>query len=87
MKKKLAFGAGLAVGYVLGARAGRQRYDQLVALVQSVWTARPVADAVSRGRSFLAAKLPGPVYRLVVIAVPVVAEPGTPERPARGGAR
>ena len=29
MKKTLFFVAGLAVGYVLGARAGRERYEQL----------------------------------------------------------
>lgn len=27
---KITFGAGFAVGYVLGARAGRERYDQIV---------------------------------------------------------
>ncbi|MEV8114424.1 hypothetical protein AB0O69_05975 [Streptomyces xiamenensis] len=27
--RKLIFAAGAAVGYVLGARAGRERYDQL----------------------------------------------------------
>ncbi|MDT0319823.1 YtxH domain-containing protein [Streptomyces millisiae] len=29
MMRKLIFIAGLAVGYVLGARAGRERYEQL----------------------------------------------------------
>lgn len=29
MRKRLVFVAGLAVGYVLGARAGRERYEQL----------------------------------------------------------
>ncbi|MFJ4684748.1 YtxH domain-containing protein [Streptomyces sp. NPDC091377] len=29
MRYKLAFVAGLAVGYVLGTRAGRERYEQL----------------------------------------------------------
>lgn len=29
MRKRLMFVAGLAVGYVLGARAGRERYEQL----------------------------------------------------------
>lgn len=30
MRNKLIFLAGLGVGYVLGARAGRQRYEQLM---------------------------------------------------------
>ena len=29
MKKKLYFLAGVGVGYVLGSRAGRERYEQL----------------------------------------------------------
>lgn len=29
MKKKLYFLVGMAVGYVLGSRAGRERYEQL----------------------------------------------------------
>jgi oxygen-dependent protoporphyrinogen oxidase len=31
MKKKLYFVTGVAVGYVLGSRAGRERYEQLKA--------------------------------------------------------
>ena len=30
MRKKLIFVAGLGVGYVLGAKAGRERYEQIV---------------------------------------------------------
>ena len=33
---KLVFVAGAAVGYVLGARAGRQRYEQLLATAQKI---------------------------------------------------
>jgi hypothetical protein len=50
---KLSILAAGAVGYVLGARAGRERYDQIVALTQKVWCdprvrrqASAAADAV-----------------------------------------
>ena len=33
---KVAFVAGLAVGYVLGARAGRERYDQIRRMARAV---------------------------------------------------
>ncbi|HIV57843.1 MAG TPA: hypothetical protein H9902_07785 [Candidatus Stackebrandtia faecavium] len=33
---KLVFVAGAAVGYILGARAGRQRYEQLLATAQKI---------------------------------------------------
>jgi hypothetical protein len=37
MKGKLLFVAGLGVGYVLGARAGRKRYEQMAAGARRVW--------------------------------------------------
>lgn len=36
MKGKLFFAAGAATGYVFGTRAGRQRYEQIRRLAQSV---------------------------------------------------
>ena len=33
MKRLLLFGTGAAVGYVLGAKAGRERYDEIMGLV------------------------------------------------------
>ena len=37
MAAKLSFVFGLGAGYLLGTRAGRQRYDQIVAQVQQFW--------------------------------------------------
>lgn len=37
MFRALAFGAGVAVGYVLGSKAGRQRYEQLKQQAGKVW--------------------------------------------------
>lgn len=34
---KLRFLIGFGAGYVLGARAGRERYDQLASRAQQVW--------------------------------------------------
>ncbi|WP_017612844.1 hypothetical protein [Nocardiopsis salina] len=39
MRYRITFAAGLAIGYVLGAKAGRARYEQLAR------TARKVADS------------------------------------------
>lgn len=39
---KLSFIAGLAGGYVLGARAGRKRYEQIAATAQKLWESKPV---------------------------------------------
>lgn len=35
MRYKLTFAVGVAVGFVLGTRAGRERYDQIVRAAQS----------------------------------------------------
>lgn len=37
MATKLSILVGFAAGYVLGARSGRERYDQIVAKAQELW--------------------------------------------------
>lgn len=43
---KLSFLAGAAVGYVLGARAGRKRYEQIKVGASKVWQSDPVQTRV-----------------------------------------
>ena len=45
MGRKLMFVAGLGIGYVLGARAGRERYDKIVSAANNLWTSPRVAKA------------------------------------------
>ncbi|WP_174843004.1 hypothetical protein [Cryobacterium sp. Hz7] len=52
MRGKLLFITGGLVGYVLGARAGRKRYDQIVAAADNVWNAPPVQRRVNEARDF-----------------------------------
>ena len=47
MKGKIAFILGAAVGYVLGSRAGRQRYEQIKRGAQKVWQTEPVQRGVA----------------------------------------
>lgn len=44
---KLSFLAGLAAGYVLGARAGKQRYQQIARTSSKVWNSGPVQKQVA----------------------------------------
>lgn len=46
MKGKVAFVLGAAVGYVLGTRAGRERYEQIKRGAQRVWRTEPVQRGV-----------------------------------------
>jgi len=43
---KAAFVLGAAVGYVLGARAGRKRYDQIKGQAARLWQSDPVQHRV-----------------------------------------
>lgn len=47
MPRKLVFAAGAAVGYVLGTRAGREKYDAIMAQVRGVKQRPEVQDAVA----------------------------------------
>lgn len=46
MKGKLGLVVGLGVGYVLGARDGRQRYDKIKAQAKQLWRSPGVQDKV-----------------------------------------
>lgn len=45
MRGKLIFGAGAAVGYLLGTRAGRERFDQITGKAKRFWENNTVQEA------------------------------------------
>ena len=45
MRKLILFASGAAVGYVLGTRAGRQRYEEIVANARKLWEHPTVQEA------------------------------------------
>ncbi|WP_054011477.1 hypothetical protein [Arthrobacter sp. ERGS1:01] len=47
MKAKITFLAGMATGYVLGAKAGTQRYEDLKNIAAKLWHSEPVQGSVS----------------------------------------
>jgi hypothetical protein len=57
MKGKILFVAGLATGYVLGARAGRERYEQIRSRAQGLWNTPAVQDGVGTVREFALARV------------------------------
>ena len=58
MKGKILLVVGLGVGYVLGTRAGREKYDELVAKVQKVWNDPRVQTQASNVGDFVKDKAP-----------------------------
>ncbi|QTX03440.1 hypothetical protein [Agromyces archimandritae] len=52
MKGKLLFVVGLGIGYVLGTRAGRQRYEQIASAAKNVWNTPAVQQGVETVKDF-----------------------------------
>ncbi|WP_447645943.1 hypothetical protein [Nocardioides zeae] len=48
--RKLTLLIGIGIGYVLGARAGTQRYEQLKAQAQKAWSNPTVQDKVDQAQ-------------------------------------
>src|SRR5438270_8787420 len=48
MQGRIVFLAGAAVGYVLGARAGRRRYEQIKAAGERLWNDEKVQNRVDQ---------------------------------------
>ncbi|WP_050347049.1 hypothetical protein [Arsenicicoccus sp. oral taxon 190] len=78
MQNKLSFLAGLAVGYVAGARAGRTRYEQIKRQSAKAWQSEPVQQKVAEAADAVKAKTPGPAHKLVDKAVDAVSGGTTP---------
>ena len=45
MRGKLFFAAGVGVGYVLGTRAGREKFDLMMARARRVWESNTMQEA------------------------------------------
>ena len=58
MKGKITLLVGGAVGYVLGTRAGRERYEQIKSQAQSVWKSPKVQEKATRAQDFAREKAP-----------------------------
>ena len=58
MKGKVLFVVGLGVGYVLGTRAGRERYEQIKSQAQSVWRSPKVQEKATQAQDYAREKAP-----------------------------
>jgi hypothetical protein len=57
MRGKIIFVVGLATGYVLGTRAGRERYEQIKAGAEKVWNTPAVQSGVGKVQEFAGARV------------------------------
>ena len=65
---KLTFAAGLAVGYVLGAKAGQKRYDQIRGRANQLWSSEPVQSRVESVRETVKEQAPVVAAKLGEVA-------------------
>ncbi|MEB4615044.1 YtxH domain-containing protein [Leucobacter sp. M11] len=56
MKGKIAFVLGAGLGYVLGSRAGRERYEQIKAGATKLWNTAPVQRGRDEVNGFVSTK-------------------------------
>lgn len=80
MRGKLGLVVGLAAGYVLGTRAGRERYQQISRAASKLWNTKPVQTQVDKVKSFAktsALALPGAVWDTAVKVTKAASNKGT----------
>lgn len=58
MRGRIMFVTGAAAGYVLGARAGRRRYEQIKAGAEKLWNDPNVQKSVDQVQTFVKDKAP-----------------------------
>jgi hypothetical protein len=64
MRAKMIFLMGMAVGYVLGARAGRERYEQIRMKSRQLWNNPAVQDKVHEAGDAVKATAPAVQHKL-----------------------
>lgn len=84
MKGKILFATGLAVGYVLGTRAGRERYDEIKAVVSRIWGDPRVQKQVHSAEGFVSDNAKKVVSN---VAEKVTGSKAAPAKPATTRAR
>ena len=81
MRGKVGLVIGLGVGYVLGSRAGRERYEQIKEQALKVWQLDPVQKQVDKVKELAksgAMALPGALWDGATKVVKAASSQGTP---------
>ncbi len=87
MKGKILFVAGLGLGYVLGTRAGREKYEELRTAALKVWNDPRVQKQVDAVEDFVKDKAPEVADFVSDNAKKVVAQVSGKKPAAKTGSR
>lgn len=91
MRGKILFVVGLGLGYVLGTRAGREKYEQMKTAVQKAWNDPRVQARVDDVQDFVKEKAPEVAdfvsdnAKKVVASVQGKAQSSSPAKKSTGG--
>ncbi|MCU1422442.1 MAG: YtxH protein [Microbacteriaceae bacterium] len=83
MKGKILLLVGVGIGYVLGTRAGREKYDEIKAAVDRLWNDPRVQRQVNQAEDFVKDKGPEVAEFLADGAKKVVAQVSGSKAPTR----
>lgn len=83
VKGKILLVVGFGVGYLLGTRAGRERYEQIKGAVSKLWNDPRVQRTVDQAEDFVKDKAPDVAEFLADGAKNVVAKAAGKTAPAR----
>jgi hypothetical protein len=86
MKGKIGLVVGLGAGYVLGTRAGRERYEQIKTQWLKLWHADPVQRQVVKAQDYAKAQVSAVPSALIRGAIGLVARVSDPNVPAQSPA-
>lgn len=81
MRGKIGIAVGLAAGYVLGSRAGRERYEQIKSSFLQAWNTAPVQKQVAKVKDLgktAALALPSTLWDGAVKITKAATKSGTP---------
>jgi hypothetical protein len=83
MKSKILLVVGIGIGYVIGTRAGREKYDQMKATAEKLWNDPRVQKQVNNAEEFVKDKAPEVAEFLSGSAKKVVSQVSGSKAPAR----
>ena len=83
MKGKILLVVGIGIGYVLGTRAGREKYEQMKATAQKLWNDPRVQKQVNNAEEFVKDKAPEVAEFLADGAKKVVSQVSGSKTPAK----
>lgn len=81
MRGKIGIVVGLAAGYVLGSRAGRERYEQIKSGFLTLWNTPPVQNQIGKAKELgksAAMAIPSAVWDGAVKVTKAATHRGTP---------